>query len=786
MGVFMGGELSALQLVSMAGFEPAVFLHEAETRYRTRAADHSTTVAVAILAIVTLPFVFMQRSAVKLEDLKLAVGCVILLIIIICVSVQTDEEPRSCPADYVDQPPLILVSMDGFRASYRERDLTPVINRLADEGVSAPFMNPSYPTITFPNHYSIVTGLYPESHGIIANSFHDPELGNFSLSNGETSNGDWWGGEPIWLTVTGQGLKSATYFWPGSDADIHGKTPTYWYPYNSSIPFENRVDQVLEWVTLPAEERPSMITLYFEEPDHTGHEQGPDSEGVNEQLVRMDGVIDRLVTGLEDAQLLDCVNLILLADHGMASGGEGWNINLPDYISDINELADTYTGAFTRINPINKSEEVKIDMMEKLACNRTDLRVYEKEGLPKRFHFSNNVRIEDIVLDLDAGRFTTVYDDYYSDGNHGYDNYFSSMNALFVARGPGFKSGIVVGSFQNIQLYNTMCHLIGVQPAPNNGTMGSLNAILTNPSPAVELPQVERPSVAAYPDDEELPGRLNVSGCLGDLQAAEDWLYVLDYTLEEQSELESKHVPWGLPQLQNQTLELTLLHQPDHVTAYSASLKMPLWTSFTLSGAPEGTRESNWTSDVRLDSDSTVTCANFNSLNNAVMAPLFYPGFSSNSSLGMLPYMVSNAVPSTEQQQLHWQDLMSHLVTRWLGGGSLNLVVGPVFDLDADSIADVFNSSRNHPERPSHLYAVVTRCVSGGSIAACEPQQLDTRAFLYPVEQVVENCLESSEYAREFSCTIKDVQISSGLNFFPELAFDDRVRLETTVHQSLW
>ncbi|KAA0201529.1 hypothetical protein HAZT_HAZT005420, partial [Hyalella azteca] len=588
------------------------------------------------------------------------------------------------------------------------------------------------------------------------------------------------------------GKKSATFFWPGSDVPIGGQYPTYWYPYNSSVPYEDRVQQVreicvqvLDWVTLPADERPAWITLYFDEPDHTGHAEGPDSQGINDQLVRMDGLIGQLVTGLENAELLNCVNLIIVADHGMAGGGLGWVIKLSDYISDLDDTAYTYTGAFTRLDPKNDSDEVKYDMMRKLACQRTDMRTYEKSGLPKRFHFSNNRRIEDIVLDLDDGRYGSVSSSYYNNGNHGYDNYFPAMNALFVARGPAFKSGLELAPFQNIQLYNLMCHLTGVLPAENNGTLGALNAMLNTPGPIIPLPEVR---TRLKPSQQGRLGRTAASRLVPERDgiARQDWLSLLNMTSEEQARLESKHAPWGLPRVLNQTDGLTLLHQPDFITAYSSSLKMPVWSSFSLFGAPTGTPAFNWTSDVRLNADQSVTCADYDSLTNVTMAPLFFPGFSSDSSQSKIPYMVSNAVPSTEQQQRHWQDLMSHLIARWLGSGSLNVIVGPVFDRNADSHADVFNSTETFPQLPTVLFAIVTRCSIGGNITACEPQNLESRAFLYPTVQPVENCLESSEYALEFSSTVRDVRIITGLAFYPDLSFDDRVRLETVVHQSLW
>ncbi|KAK7083709.1 hypothetical protein SK128_014599 [Halocaridina rubra] len=205
--------------------------------------------------------------------------------------------PRAeCPVSYGNILPTLIISLDGFRADYLDRGLTPTIDALSKAGVMAPYMKASFPTVTFPNHYSIVTGKL-----------------------------------------------SATYFWPGSDADIGGQHPTHGFPFNDSTPFEDRVDQVLDWIVLPEETRPSWISLYFNEPDHTGHEAGPDSTEVDTQLVYVDLMVTRLMDGLEMAGLTPCVNIIVVVDHGMALSGANYVIKLADYIPDLYDTAYTYT-----------------------------------------------------------------------------------------------------------------------------------------------------------------------------------------------------------------------------------------------------------------------------------------------------------------------------------------------------------------------------------------------------------------------------------------------------------
>jgi len=223
--------------------------------------------------------------------------------------------------DRPNQETLILISIDGFRPDYLEWYDAPNLSALAREGVSAPDgMLPVFPSKTFPNHYSIVTGLYPSSSGMLSNTMYDEESDSWFRMRDRSAVEDpvWWGGEPIWVTAEKQGRVSATYFWVGSEAPIQGIQPTFWYRFDGSVPGKERVDQALAWLDLPLQERPTFITLYFEDVDSIGHRFGPESQEVEEAVARMDGLIGRLLVGLRERTLLDSVNLMIVSDHGMA------------------------------------------------------------------------------------------------------------------------------------------------------------------------------------------------------------------------------------------------------------------------------------------------------------------------------------------------------------------------------------------------------------------------------------------------------------------------------------
>jgi predicted AlkP superfamily pyrophosphatase or phosphodiesterase len=231
--------------------------------------------------------------------------------------------------------PLILVSLDGFRDGYARRYDAPALDRMARTGTKADYLKLAFPTKTFPNHYTLVTGQYPARHGIISNNIYDPAFdASFSLGNTEAiRNARWWGAEPIWVTAEKQGLTAATYFWPGSEAAIGGVRPTYWRRYDGSVPGAERVDQVLQWLDRPPSERPDLVTLYFSAVDGAGHAEGPRSPAVAEAVTAVDGYLERLYDGLRARGQAEKVNVIVTSDHGMAPLSRERVIFLDDYLT---------------------------------------------------------------------------------------------------------------------------------------------------------------------------------------------------------------------------------------------------------------------------------------------------------------------------------------------------------------------------------------------------------------------------------------------------------------------
>ncbi len=377
---------------------------------------------------------------------------------------------------------LILISFDGFRWDYMEKTDTPNLDRLVSSGVKADALIPSFPTKTFPNHYTIVTGLYPENHGIVFNTIYDPVFdATFSLGNRvEVQNGRWWGGEPIWITAEKQGLKTLCNFWPGSEAEINGVRPTYWVEYDGNLPNEERVEIVFQYLDKPAKDRPSFYTIYFSDPDDYGHLGGPDSSSINVAIQECDARIGQLIAGLEDRNLFDKVNIMIVSDHGMAQLSQERLIFLDDYLDPTNLKIINWSPVMDLW-----CDESEVDSIFNLINGKhPKFSVYKKQAVPERLHFSNNIRIAPIIGIMENGWTLTSRDyyashqSYYRGGTHGFDPEHSDMGAFFLAYGPAFKSGITLPAFKNIQLYNLMAKVLELEPAENDGDIEALKSIL--------------------------------------------------------------------------------------------------------------------------------------------------------------------------------------------------------------------------------------------------------------------------------------------------------------------
>ena len=376
------------------------------------------------------------------------------------------------------KPTLILISIDGFRYDYLDKYTPPNLQRLAATGVRAEALVPSFPTFTFPNHYTIVTGLYPAHHGMVANEIYDPGFNaTFEIKESTAKEGRWWGGEPIWVTAHQQGQRTANLFWPGSAAPIEGVRPDYWEPFDAKVSPDQRADKILGWLDLPAEQRPTFLALYFDQVDHEGHEGGPDSPQVRDAVSSVDAAIGRLVDGLRQRGIEDRVNIIVVSDHGMAPTPPKQAIFIDDYIDLRRVRVVTHGQLFTLWPAKGETDAIFTELLK-----MPHARVYRREKVPARWHYTGNARIAPIILLADEG--WTITDREYAkshelkQGGHGYDNNLRSMQATFIAHGPAFKTGTKLPAFSNVDVYELMAYLLHLKPARNDGTLRVFRPVL--------------------------------------------------------------------------------------------------------------------------------------------------------------------------------------------------------------------------------------------------------------------------------------------------------------------
>jgi predicted AlkP superfamily pyrophosphatase or phosphodiesterase len=374
------------------------------------------------------------------------------------------------------RPPVILVSIDGFSAEYLKRGVTPNITALAASGVGATAMRPSFPSITFPNHYTLVTGFRPDRSGIVNNDMTDPAIPGvrFAMSNrAAVGDGRWWDDvDPVWVTAEQAGKRTATMFWPGSEAAIHGVRPAQWLAFDGAMPDDTRVDTVLGWLDDPRHY--AFLTLYFDGVDHAGHDFGPDSPEIDGALAAVDAQIGRLRAGLAARGTI--ANIVIVSDHGMTAIAADRVIRIDRLLAH-----DRFTmiggWALAGITPLPGQDSA---VAAALLGRRDHMQCWRKADFPKRYHYGNHRRIAPILCLADAGWVILDRDPKkpVTGGAHGYDNRLPDMAAIFVANGPAFRAGVTLPTFDNVDVHPLLLRLLGLPPRASDGRIEPVKAAL--------------------------------------------------------------------------------------------------------------------------------------------------------------------------------------------------------------------------------------------------------------------------------------------------------------------
>ena len=394
---------------------------------------------------------------------------IILLLIAITFHAQASERPY-----------VLLISLDGFRWDYIDRGLSPNIEWLAENGVEARSLEPVFPTKTFPTHYSIVTGLHAENHGLISNSFIDWETGDrFAIRDREmVENAKYYQAPALWETLRRHNITTASYFWVGSEIDIDYRRPHYYHRYDHERPHLDRIEGIIEWLQLPDDERPQFLTLYYSDVDSEGHRTGPYSQELDESIMLVDSLMGILLDRLEDIDMLDHMNIILVSDHGMTEVSPERVIELHSILNDYEVITDG-VGPVVMIKPEDPDETETI--YRRLIEEEENYRVYRKENMPAYWHYSAHPYIMPIIVIADMGWSLTTrpFDPgqgyFATGGNHGYDNKHLDMHGIFYAMGPAFKEGYRTGTVRSIDVYPLIMEIFGLES--RSGIDGDLENI---------------------------------------------------------------------------------------------------------------------------------------------------------------------------------------------------------------------------------------------------------------------------------------------------------------------
>lgn len=398
--------------------------------------------------------------------MKRKIANLLIIAVLVIFSVVGQTSTNSSKKPYV-----ILISFDGFRWDFPQRGLTPNLKMMEENGVSALSLMPVFPSKTFPNHISIITGMYPENHGIIHNEFYDHFMGKKYKVGDEKSIRDarWYLGEAFWETAERQGIITASYFWPGSELTLEHRRPTYFEYYDHDRPYRERILGVIKWLQLPEEKRPHFITMYFDATDSEGHKHGPDSPQNNQAIQQLDETLGLLLSELEKFEFSNEINVIVVSDHGMTNVDTKRMINIEKILKGM----DFGLQGYGPVMMVDCSDKDKQSIFNRLREKEDHFKVYLRENVPDYYHFKNHPFISPIIIIAEIG--WTLVDSKYkialalygSGGNHGYDNHHLDMHGIFYAMGPAFKKRYRTGTLRNIDIYPLLCKIYDIIPRQN-------------------------------------------------------------------------------------------------------------------------------------------------------------------------------------------------------------------------------------------------------------------------------------------------------------------------------
>ncbi|CAJ0591995.1 unnamed protein product [Cylicocyclus nassatus] len=675
------------------------------------------------------------------------------------LSFGTSECPTKCMRRDFEKPPLVVLSLDGFARQYLDDFKVPTLDYIAKCGARAERVYPPYPSRTFPSHYTMVTGLYPESHGIVDNNIFDPNISSKLESMKAESAQGFYQGDPIWNVYKRSGGRAHCLFWPGCSFNVSGLRPDVSPAYNKDLPFRNRFERILDWLLLPPEKRPGLITAYLDQPDSAGHYQIDDKD-IEAQLALLETALSSFMFSLRKQGLLSCINLIIVSDHGMQRLGNTY------YFSELLKTSGTVTssGVIGRIHK-HKSAASMQQLMEPFECDRGNKwKIFSRSTIPTRKHHQRSSRVGDVIVEGSPGTsfYTTPAQDWHLSGDHGYDYLHPAMHAIFFAMGPSIRKQVVLPPIQNIEYMNLFMDLLGLRTnVPNNGTKGIMDEILVKPP--LRTPQFQRPL-------NECP----VTGIAGAVPCDER-----SCSTEEINRLSASLVcdkPALFPVQIFSTIPRCFQNYCEKYIVVGSTREDDVAVVERLMAA-----ESRSFSCVFVNSKYGNMCKEMPNATEHVRKTL--SGDSTSELANIRPLMMSwkkgfvseILKPLNEYTKLLTEKL-GHFVT----------ITGTAFDQDFDGIADTEKSAT-----PSHIFRVLVACAGGAwsadGTSCSNPSDTMVLSFIFPIMEKDINCLPKDELLRDYTARLLDVELITGLIFhFPNIPQMQLSRLKSHVATELW
>ncbi|KAI6652792.1 hypothetical protein LOD99_4178 [Oopsacas minuta] len=725
----------------------------------------------SIFSSITLPrarFICVLLTAIIILTLTL------LAISLVVVFTQDNHEKPNDICD-IDTPPLLVVSLDGFRPDYLDSGLVPTLYKISEKGVRADYLMSQFPTKTFPNHFTIATGLHPAWHGIVDNTFYDKTLNEtFKVSSKDTNDPKWWFGTPIWKLAKDEGLISAIYYWPGSE--VSNIEPNYFFPYQHDK-LSKQLQQVNSWLLMPKERRPNLIMLYSYQPDSSTHSYGYYSHQMNKTLRNLDAELNVFIS---NTSVWNCVDKIFVSDHGFANV----SVNKTLYLEDIINLALIFPvqqGPIITFNVINQSQtDMIIDMLKAYPKHGVSFDVYKSTGLPPRMHYGLTLRYCDVIVLNRVGwlMFYSRSSASSLSATHGWDNHAKDMRAFFIAQGPSFKHAYKQRAFENTHIFNLLTTLLRIKPLTNNGSIGALNDIISKDFNG-NIPSVESPSYSndteiecKFPSHDAVITRVFCNECLCNscnvTQQNQQYILSLDLSQTEINSNKYNLIPGGLP-LGGGGSKYCYLVNGDSIIKYSLNLKVPVWTAYMVDNSDTTSQEiENCTilKDPRVPKEDSPFCSDYNQSNTTY------------SMVSLLPtrYARRGASLTTATLPLKYLPafLLNHTLLRLQThiGSTYVVVTGSVF-ISSTSGQRVSEDAwsiwlGNRLAIPSHVYQVIIPCTKVG-----EKCELDMNNVIGYIVENTDTVIDTNSLAEAYQLrmtTIREIERVSGVDFFPSLS----------------